>query len=281
MKIIILGSTGILGKNLKFFLLKKKIKIFLIHRNKNNQNYYLNDFKNINRLKKIILDIKPSHIVNCIGVTKFNNCFNLIKETKYINSKFPKLLSNFCKQKKIFLIHVSTDCVFTGKKGNYNDSSIKDSKDLYGITKNKGEVKNEYTSTIRTSFIGPETKTKKSLLNWFLIQKKSVKGFNNAFFSGLTSLEISKIIYKYFILKDIFYNKIINVGGRRISKYTLLKIISKVFKKKISIKRFSDFKIDRSLNCQKFKNITKYKNKSWITMLRELKIFMKDNKYKY
>ena len=100
MKIIILGSTGILGKNLKFFLLKKKIKIFLIHRNKNNQNYYLNDFKNINRLKKIILDIKPSHIVNCIGVTKFNNSFNLIKETKYINSKFPKLLSNFCKQKK-------------------------------------------------------------------------------------------------------------------------------------------------------------------------------------
>ena len=281
MKIIILGSTGILGKNLKFFLLKKKVKIFLIHRNNSKKKYFLNDFKNINKIKKIISDIKPSHIVNCIGVTKFNNSFNLINETKFINAKFPKLLSNFCKKKKIFFIHVSTDCVFTGKKGNYNDSSIKDSKDLYGITKNKGEVKNEYTSTIRTSFIGPETKTKKSLLNWFLIQKKSVKGFNNAFFSGLTSLEISKIIYKYFILKDIFYNKIINVGGRRISKYTLLKIISKVFKKKISIKRFSNFKIDRSLNCQKFKKITKYKNKSWIIMLKELKIFMKDNKYKY
>ena len=112
MKIIILGSTGILGKTLKFFLLKKKIKIFLIHRNKNKKNYFLNDFKNINKLKKIILDIKPSHIVNCIGVTKFNNSFNLIKETKYINSKFPILLSNFCmiSEKEIQILQVFSIC---------------------------------------------------------------------------------------------------------------------------------------------------------------------------
>jgi dTDP-4-dehydrorhamnose reductase len=281
MKILILGSSGILGKTLKFYLTKKKVKIYLILRKKNKKNFFLNDFTNFDKLKKIILDINPSHIVNCLGVTKFNNSYNLIKTTKLINSKLPKTLSNFCEKKKIFFVHISTDCVFTGKKGYYKDASQKDSMDLYGLSKNKGEVKNKYTSTIRTSFIGPETRTKKSLLNWFLAQKIVINGFNNAFFSGLTSLELCEIIYKYFIKENKFYNKIINVGGNRISKYSLLKTISKVFKKDIHIKKLSNFKIDRSLDSKNFKKISKYKTKSWEKMIKDLRHFMLVNKYKF
>ena len=106
-------------------------------------------------------------------------------------------------------------------------------------------IKNKYCSTLRTSFIGPETKTRKSLLNWFLSQKKKVNGYDQAFFSGITSLELSKIIYNLFLRKKKHFNKIFNVGTIRISKFLLLSKISKIFKKKILINRYSNFQIDR------------------------------------
>ena len=279
MKILILGSSGILGRTFDLFLSKKKnIKIHYLSRNKKNKSHiYLNDFTNFNKLAYLISELDPTHIVNCIGVTKFNNSYALKKQTKLINTELPKFLSNFCLKNKIFFIHVSTDCVFSGKKGAYSDVSTKDAQDLYGITKNKGEVKNRYSTTIRTSFIGPEKNSQKSLLNWFLIQKKEVNGFNKALFSGLTSLELSKIIYKFFLKETKLYNNIINVGGNVISKYSLLKIISNVFKKKIFIRKFNDFRIDRSLNSKRFRKLSKYKVKSWLKMLKELKIFMIDN----
>ena len=283
MKILILGSTGILGGTLSLFLNQKKnITIHFISRSKKNKAHiYLKDFTDFNKLKNIILEIKPTHIINCVGITKYNNSYKVKTLTKLINTKLPQYLSNMCLKNKIFFLHISTDCVFSGKKGNYTDKSKKDALDAYGVSKSKGEVKNEYTTTIRTSFIGPEQNSKKSLLNWFLSKKREVNGFNNAFFSGLTSLEISQIIFKYFLKNKILYNKSINVGGNTISKYDLLSNIAKIFNKKILIKKFTDFKIDRSLNCQKFKKISKYKNKSWLKMLRELKIFMIDNNYKY
>ena len=99
-------------------------------------------------------------------------------------------------------------------------------------------------------------------------QTDEVKGFTNAYFSGLTSLELSKIIFKYFIVKTKNYDMILNVGGNRISKYNLLRIISKIFKKNIKIIKYSNFKIDRSLNSSKFRNITKYKNQNWNILIK-------------
>ena len=283
MKILILGSTGILGRTLSLFLNQKKnIIIHQISRNKENKKHiYLKDFTDFNKLKNVILKINPTHIINCIGITKFNNSYKIKTLTKLINTKLPKFLSTLCLKNKIFFLQISTDCVFSGKKGNYTDNSKKDALDTYGVSKAMGEVMNQYTATIRTSFIGPEQKSKKSLLNWFLSQKKEVNGFNNAFFSGVTSLELCQIIYKYFLRNKNLYNKIINVGGYTISKYDLLSCVAKVFDKKILVKKFTDFKIDRSLNCQKFKKMTKYKNKSWLKMLKELKVFMLNNNYKY
>tara|TARA_B100000787_G_scaffold6339_1_gene4736 strand:+ start:170 stop:1021 length:852 start_codon:yes stop_codon:yes gene_type:complete len=283
MKILILGSTGILGGTLNFFLRKKKnIEIFCISRNKKNKlDIYLDDFTNITKLKKLILNINPTHIINCIGITKFNNSYKSKRLTSLINTKLPLALSSFCLIKKIFFIHISTDCVFLGSKGYYSEKSKKDAQDLYGASKAMSEVRNKYCTTIRTSFIGPEQQSKKSLMNWFLSQKTEVNGFKNAFFSGITSLELSKIIFKYFLKDKKLYNRILNVGSEKTSKYDLLKILAKVFNRNILIKGFTDFKIDRTLNNQKFKKLTKYKNKSWYIMIKELKKFMIDNKYKY
>ena len=236
MKILILGSTGILGKTLFFYLKSQKINFSCISRKKRNS-LHLKNFRNISKLKRMINDESPTHLVNCLGVTKFSNNYHLKKQTKYINTLLPKILAKFCHQKRIYLIHISTDCVFSGKKGNYSETSKKDAKDLYGKTKALGEVKNKYSSTIRTSFIGPETKTKKSLLNWFLSKKKKVDGFDKAFFSGLTSLELSKVIYKFFILRNKHFNNIYNIGGNKISKFLLLSKIKKIFKKKINVKK--------------------------------------------
>tara|TARA_B100001765_G_C19503830_1_gene341198 strand:- start:1087 stop:1935 length:849 start_codon:yes stop_codon:yes gene_type:complete len=282
MKILILGSTGVLGKTLQLYLSKKNIDFLTLSREKSkNRNINLKNFSNFKKLEQIISKIKPTHIINCIGVTKFNNTYKNKKITISLNTKMPIYLAKFCKLNKIYLLHISTDCVFSGKKGNYSDNSVKDSKDLYGLSKNKGEVKNKFTSTIRTSFIGPELNTKKSLLSWFLNEKKFVRGYSKAFFSGLTSLELCKIIDNYFIKKNILQNKIINIGSRRISKFILLTKIRMIFKKKIDIVRYQNFIIDRSLDSKKFRKLSNYKVVKWDKMLLELKKFMINNNYKF
>jgi len=282
MKILILGSSGILSKTLQLYLSKKNIDFLTISRERNsNRNFYLKDISNFKNLEQLIFKIKPKYIINCIGVTKFNNTYKNKKLTILLNTKMPIYLAELCKLNKIYFLHISTDCVFSGKKGNYSDNSYKDTKDLYGLSKNKGEVKNKFTATIRTSFIGPELNTKKSLLSWFLNEKNFVRGYSKAFFSGLTSLELCKIIYNYFIKKNILQNKIINIGSRRISKFTLLTKIRKIFKKKINIVRYQNFTIDRSLNSKKFRKLTGYKVVRWDKMLLELKRFMINNNYKF
>ena len=110
-------------------------------------------------------------------------------------------------------------------------------------------------------------------------QKRSVRGFRNAFFSGLTSLELAKIIYIYFIKTTFLYNRVIHIGGKKISKYDLLKIISTIFNKKIKINNSFDFRIDRSLNSEAFRKKSKYKIKTWKLMIKELRLFM--IKYNY
>ena len=129
---------------------------------------------------------------------------------------------------------------------------------------------------IRTSIIGHETKNKRGLLEWFLKQKKSVNGFSKVYFSGLTTLELSKIIYD----KVLFNKKLIglyHISGKRINKYNLLKKINKIYNKKIKIKKVNKFTIDRSLDCSKFKKKTSYKQKNWDKMIIENKI----NFYRY
>ena len=282
MKILILGSTGILGNSLANYLRTKKTKLFFISRKKNfKKHFYLKDFSNYKKLENLILKINPNYIINCLGVTKFHKSYKNKKETRKINIKLPIFLSNLCLKEKIYFLHISTDCVFLGTKGNYKENAQKDAKDLYGLSKNLGEVRNKFSATIRTSFIGPEKNSNKSLLNWFLSQSNSTRGYINAFFSGLTSLELSKIIFKFFVKKNNLYNMVLHVGGYKISKHDLLIIIKKIFKKKINIIKFKDFKIDRSLNSKKFQILTKYKIKSWTILVKELKVFMLKNNYDF
>ena len=260
-KIIILGSTGMMGSVVSHILKDdKRFQILCTYKNskkinflnfKKNQKKKLN-VKNFSELKKTINKFNPDYLINCVGLIKqlFKN--KNIKDAWYLNSTLPSKLSKIAKRNNFKIIHLSTDCVFKGSRGNYSETHKADAEDFYGISKLKGEIKSKNVLNIRTSIIGHEINSNYSLLNWFLNQKK-VKGFKNAFFTGLTTLELSYFIINKIILKNVFINGLYHISGPKISKLDLLKIIKKIYKTKTIINIDNDFKIDRSLNSIKFR----------------------------
>ena len=278
-RILILGSSGMIGSNLFKILFNDGYQVYgQINRdqikNHFDKKYHKNTVinKNIfdfNELENMIQKLKPDFIINCVGIIKHNKNINNNLDVLMCNSILPHQLSVRCKKFNFRLINISTDCVFSGAKGNYTEKSISDANDLYGKSKYLGEVlDNKYVLNIRTSIIAKELFKKENLLEWFLIQKKSIKGYKNAFFSGLTAHELVYILQKYFFVN--FKYGLFHVGGHTISKYKLLKIISNVYEKKIDIIPDYKIKIDRSLNSKKFYSITGYKSKSWETLISQM-----------
>jgi dTDP-4-dehydrorhamnose reductase len=286
-KILILGSTGLLGSTLlKYFSKKNNFKCYGAIRKKSDAiklkyikdiKLYKVDYKKKYSIIKVFNQINPNIIINCIGITKQLVHKNKISEIIWVNSFLPHFLAQIVNsQKKIRLIHFSTDCVFSGTKGNYKETDLPDAQDIYGRSKLLGEISYSNTLTLRTSIIGHELQTKYSLLNWFLDQKKFVEGYKNAFFSGLTTLEIAKVLDR-FIISNKKLEGLYHFSGKKISKYNLLNLIKKVYKKDIKININRNIKINRSLNSNSLKIITGYKPKSWNKIIKEMFEF---NNYK-
>ncbi|MDC0863355.1 SDR family oxidoreductase [Candidatus Pelagibacter sp.] len=279
-KILILGSTGLLGSTLlKYFSKKKNFQCFGAIRkdldidklkNIKNIKLYKINYNNKKNILKIFNEIKPDLIINCIGVVKQITHKKKLSEIVKVNSFFPHYLAELISlQKKIRLIHFSTDCVFLGQKGNYKEDDLPDAHDIYGRSKLLGELSYRNTLTLRTSIIGHELETNYSLLNWFLSQKKSIEGYKNAFFSGLSALEVANFLDK-FIIPNKKIEGIFHLSGKVISKYNLLNLIKVVYKKDIKININRKMKIDRSLNSNSLKRITGYKPKSWNKIIKEM-----------
>ena len=189
-----------------------------------------------------------------------------------INSLFPHKLYEICSTRKIRLIHLSSDCVFSGEKGFYSEEDNPDPKDIYGRSKLLGELNFENCITLRKSVIGHELISKNGLLDWFLDQNDQVQGYKNAFFSGLTVLELARIIDMFIIPKENLQG-IFHVAGNIISKHDLLKIISLEYQKSINIIPNELIKIDRSLNSNYFNNMTGYKSNSWQSLIKSMREF--------
>jgi len=279
-RVLILGSNGLLGYAIYNFLLNKKnVELYSLsrktnHFKKNKKIKKLNFFvknKINNKIKDEINTLKPNIVINCIGITKNKNTSK--KNYFLVNSKFPIFLSKLSERKGFKFVHISTDCVFNGLKGDYKEANKVNAKDIYGLSKIRGEYLGSNTTILRTSVIGHSIKRGNGLLEWFLNQSKEINGFNQAYFTGPTSLEISKIIYNYLILENKIPNEIVNIGLKKISKYTLLKILKKIYKKNIKIIKYSNFKIDRSLNTNYFRRITKHKILTWEKAIKQEKLF--------
>ena len=242
-KILILGSTGMLGYNLEKVLQRNSINYNKTSRKKSRGCIKFDAIKDD-------LNILPrcDYIINCIGIiNKLINEKNII-ESININSIFPYKLSNYSKKKKIKLIQISTDWVYSGKKGNYTENDIHDPIDIYGKTKSLGEPAN--CMVIRTSIIGEEKNNQKSLVEWVKRKKnKKINGYLNHKWNGLTAKHLSEIILKI-IKKKLFREKIIHIYSKKtVNKYQLIKYIKDKFDLNCKIKKYvHKKKIDRSLN---------------------------------
>ena len=210
MKLLILGATGMLGRSIfKFFREKNNISIIGICRDsvkaekistESSELQVISDFTKKEVLEKIILQFKPDVVINCVGLIKQINSSSNELNSKLLNSDFPHLIQSLQKNFNFRLIHYSTDCIFNGDKGNYKEEDKPNCKDVYGLSKLKGEIiKNKNCLTIRTSIIGHELDSNISLLDWFLSTKGEIEGYSKAFFSGLTTLEHAKVLDKFII----------------------------------------------------------------------------------
>jgi dTDP-4-dehydrorhamnose reductase len=212
-------------------------------------------------------------VVNCIGLVKQIAAAKDPLLSIYINALYPYSLAQICQSAGSRLIHISNDCVFDGKKGNYIEKDASNADDLYGRTKYLGEVSYPtHCVTLRTSIIGHELKRKQGLLEWFLSQEKSVKGYTKAIYSGFPTVEMAKIICD-FVIPQKNLNGIYHISSEPISKYKLLKMIAEKYGKKINIEADDKFVCDRSLDSTLFRKKTGYIPPPWLELV--------DNMYKH
>ena len=282
-RMLILGITGMLGNTLfRYCNLLDNYRVLGTLRNKlaykkfsishRDSIYYLDNPNDEDLLTKLIESHKPDVVINCIGIIK-----QILSETDpvntiNINSLLPHKIYKICDKKNIRFIHISTDCVFSGNKGNYKEIDIADSTDLYGRSKLLGEQQNNKALTIRTSIIGHELFTSHSLLEWFLKQENEIYGYDNAIFSGFPTIEISKILDE-FIIPNKNLSGVYHIASNPISKFELLKLISEIYKKKINIIKNNSIKIDRSLNANKFMQETGFYPKEWLDYIKSMHQF--------
>jgi len=283
-RILILGGNGMIGHQLlksyqdKFIVkttLKQNESVYIKHGLFNKNNSFFNiDAKYFFLIEKCIVDFKPDIVINAIGITKKNATKKNHNECKVINSELPIKLAELSDKIIFKLIHLSTDCVFSGNKGMYSETDLADCNDIYGLSKINGEIDGKKNVlTLRKSTIGFEIgEIKHGLLEWALSMKGTIYGYKKAIFSGVTTLELSKII-EFIILNNINIYGIWHVASEPINKYDLLRKIQTLFiKDDLSILLEESYVCDRSLNSLKFNKFIKYVIPTWDQMLKELVI---------
>lgn len=220
-------------------------------------------------VRRLLYKEQPDIVINCIGIIKqLPAAFNHIQSIK-INALFPNQLSEICSAVGARLIHFSTDCVFSGNRGNYTEVDLPDPVDLYGHTKYLGEVYKPHCVTLRTSIIGHELKTRNGLVEWFLAQTGSVQGYKNAIYTGFPTIEMSRIISE-FIIPNGSVRGLVHVSSAPINKFDLLSLIASVYKKDIRIEQQMAFKCNRSLISDKFRALTDYQPPEWSDLVQTM-----------
>ena len=238
---------------------KDIFEVFDITRKKDNRlNNFECDVTNLNSLFKIIKDINPDYIINCIGVL-IKGSIQDPSNAILINALLPHKLAQFSKAINAKFIHISTDCVFDGSKGSYIETDNKTAQDTYGLSKSLGEINDDKNLTLRTSIIGPELKDNgEGLFSWFIKQKGEVNGFTESIWGGVTTLVLADVIIKS--INENYKGLFHVTNGHPISKFDLLSLIKEKFElNNIDLKRISGKKADKSLRTRfNYFNIPSY-----------------------
>lgn len=276
MKILILGASGLIGSNIFNYLSSNSSHdVFGTYRNHNALKAFeessianLMEFKlgeTIQPLDRLLAELRPDVIINALGVTKHIDeaRANVIR----VNSLFPHQLAEIATKYKIRLIHISTDCVFSGSKGMYTENDVPDAIDLYGRSKILGEVNYDSHLTLRISTIGTEITSQHGLLEWFLASSGICLGYTKAVFSGLPSKYFADVLERLIFPNTEIFG-LYHIASYPIDKYTLLGALANFYNKKIKIVPNEKLVINRSLDPTKFVEKTGYVAPSWDELIK-------------
>lgn len=280
MKVLVIGASGMIGSTvLRVLSERKDWQVGGTVRNGDARKFFSAqigehiidsvDVENFDALAKVLDSARPDVVVNCAGLTKHKPEAEDPLVSIPINTSMPHRLAGLCKLVGARLIHVSTDCVFSGEKGNYAEEDFADARDVYGKSKALGEVIYPHTVTLRTSTIGHELQTRYGLLEWFLSQQGRCKGYNHAIFSGLPTVVFAQVVRDVVILRPEL-SGLYHVAAEPINKYDLLKLIAKVYGKQIEIEADGKLVIDRSLNAERFREATGYVAPTWEKLIETM-----------
>ena len=284
MRILILGGNGMIGHKMYQLISKVYIDTWITLRN-NLSTYSFSQLYNSEKvvdninltnfeiLGDTLYKINPDIIINACGITIRRGIDSLKLNSIILNSALPHFLNEWVTFNKKRLIHFSTDCVFTGSKGDYLDNDNKDAFDLYGSTKSMGEViDSKYTITLRSSMIGSELENKTELFEWFLKQRnKIIKGFSKVIYSGITTTKMAEIVIK---LIDQYPNLsgIYNISSKPISKFELLKLWNVYFDIKANIEIDNSYISNKNLISDNFYKTISMEQPDWVELSNQLKI---------
>lgn len=263
-----------------YFYLKSLNKydiVNIVYRSKISEDSIVLNITDQESLYEIFCSVRPDYIINCIGILIYGSR-DRVDNAIYVNSYFPHFLEKISDELDSRLIHISTDCVFSGNRGAYQEGDFRDANDVYGRTKALGEIINERDITIRTSIIGPELKENgEGLFHWFMSQQGEINGYTKAFWSGVTTLELAKAIV--FVIENDISGLVQLTNGIKISKYELLCLFKEFWNRTdIEIKKCDDKHVDKSL-CRSSK--ISYKVPDYNVMLKELYTWMQEHSSLY
>lgn len=279
-RILIFGATGMLGSALfRAFSRDSKVITFGTVREQVGAKFFTQNLRaslisNVNfdgdsGLDRAFSIANPDIVINCVGIIKQQPNANNHLESLAINSSLPHRLLKHCALAGARLVHFSTDCVFSGEKGQYTEEDFADARDLYGLSKYLGEVDHENALTLRTSIIGHELSGNRSLLEWFLSQTTRVKGYRKAVFSGLTTIEVARVL-REFVVPNPQLHGLYHLSSNPVNKYDLLRLVADVYQKDVPIIPDESLVIDRSLNSQRFQSDTGFKPRPWPELIAAL-----------
>ena len=279
MRILILGGDGMLGHQLlRHFSGRHEPRVTLrqgasAYRGyglfDDRNSYYDVDIRSQDRILEVMADFRPEAVINAVGIVKQRPSAKESIPSLEINSLLPHRLAVMCRAAGARLVHVSTDCVFSGRKGGYTEDDPSDAEDLYGKSKYLGEVGDAGCVTLRTSIIGRELSRKRSLIEWFLAQRGPINGFTRAIYSGLTTIELGRVIESLLVQHPGIWG-LYHVSSEPISKFDLLVLLKNRLGLSVEIRPDDGFVCDRSLDSSRFRRELDYRPPSWPEMIDEL-----------
>ncbi len=282
-RVLVLGASGMLGNAmLRLFsgsagframgTLRSGAAARLFPAGNNLELYSGIDAENPDIMAQLLHRLRPDAVINCVGLIKQLPGAEDPLAAIAVNALLPHRLARLCALAGARLIHISTDCVFSGSDGMYTESSPSDAQDLYGRSKYLGEVDYENALTLRTSIIGHELGSANGLVEWFLAQEGEVSGYRKAVFSGLPTVELAKVIRDYVIPRPDMRG-LYHVSAEPVNKYDLLKLVASVYGKSITIHADDKLVIDRSLSSVRFRAETGYQPPPWAQLIQIMREF--------